>query len=404
MKIRRCVRRVPSVSAIYLQLGDEFVAMHERAYDAEALLQALLADHPEILVGEEEGDGRGWILVKREAGVADREGASDRWSLDHLFLDAEGVPTLVEVKRSSDTRARREVVAQMLDYAANAIAFWKVESLQAWFEAECERGNIGSAAKLETACGVTDPDSYWDMVRTNLAADRIRLVFVADEIAPELRSIVEFLNRQMSETEVLAIEVKQYVDAEGQRQTIVPRLVGRTEAARAAKGGSGRSSREWDEPSVLAEISRRHGDAVATIARSLIAWAEAHQRARVVYGKGARDGSAGIRLDHDGASLHAFNVWTSPGSVEIPFDFMGSFSQAPFAERRSARDELRRRINEAVPGAKIPTEEQRPRPSFSLNALGDEQARQRFLDAIEWAFDQARQAQSPPTDAGGPST
>lgn len=209
VEIRRCARRVRWVGAIYLQLGDEFVAMHERPYEAEALLQALLADHPEILVGEEEGQSRGWVLVKREAGVADSEDAADRWSLDHLFLDAQGVPTLVEVKRSSDTRARREVVAQMLDYAANAIAFWKVESLHAWFEAECERGNIGSAAKLEAACGVTDPDSYWEMVRTNLAADRIRLVFVSDEIAPELRSIVEFLNRQMSETEVLAIEVKQ---------------------------------------------------------------------------------------------------------------------------------------------------------------------------------------------------
>jgi hypothetical protein len=36
-------------------------------------------------------------------------GCSDsatRWSLDHLFLDADGIPTLVEVKRGSDTRYR----------------------------------------------------------------------------------------------------------------------------------------------------------------------------------------------------------------------------------------------------------------------------------------------------------
>ena len=31
------------------------------------------------------------------------------------------MPTLVEVKRSSDTRIRREVVGQMLHYAANAV-------------------------------------------------------------------------------------------------------------------------------------------------------------------------------------------------------------------------------------------------------------------------------------------
>ncbi len=232
------------MDAIYLRHGNEFVSMHERPYEAEALLQVLLADHPEILAGGEPGHegGPGWVLVKREAGVADAEGSADRWALDHLFLDAAGVPTLVEVKRSSDTRARREVVAQMLDYAANATAFWRVDSLQAWFEAECERHGTDSAVALETAFGITDPRSYWERVQTNLAADRIRLVFVADEIAPELRSIVEFLNRQMSETEVLAIEVKQYVDTEGERQTIVPRLVGQTEAARAKKGTRLRAS------------------------------------------------------------------------------------------------------------------------------------------------------------------
>lgn len=200
----------------------------------------------------------------------------------------------------------------------------------------------------------------------------------------------------MTETEMLAIEVKQYVDAEGHRQTIVPRVVGRTEAARAAKGAVGRPSRTWDEQSVVAEISRRHGDDVALIARSLIAWAEAHDGVRVEYGKGVRSGSAGIRLDRGGTALHAFNVW-SYGAVEVPFDFMGYTSQAPFADSRSARDELRRRINEAAPGARIPTEEQRPRPSFSLNARRDEHARKLFLDAIEWAFDQAHEAQSPRT-------
>jgi hypothetical protein len=224
------------MSPIYLRHGDEFVAMNERPYEAEDLLQALLAEHPEVLAGEDTGtEARGWVLVRREAGVADEEGGAGRWSLDHLFLDSAGVPTLVEVKRSSDTRARREVVAQMLDYAANATAFWKVDLLQAWFETECERRGTDSAAALEEAFGVTDPDGYWSAVQTNLAADRIRLVFVADEVSPELRSIVEFLNRRMTETEVLAIEVKQYVDADGGRQTIVPRVVGSTEQARAAK-------------------------------------------------------------------------------------------------------------------------------------------------------------------------
>ena len=40
------------VGTIYLRHGDQFLAIHERPSDAEALLQALLADHPEVLAGE----------------------------------------------------------------------------------------------------------------------------------------------------------------------------------------------------------------------------------------------------------------------------------------------------------------------------------------------------------------
>jgi hypothetical protein len=46
-------------------------------------------------------------------------------------LDQDAIPAIVEVKRSTDTRIRREVVGQMLDYAANSVvycrgSFWKL--------------------------------------------------------------------------------------------------------------------------------------------------------------------------------------------------------------------------------------------------------------------------------------
>lgn len=54
------------------------------------------------------------LLVSREVGLPSDVGGVNRWSVDHLFLDQDAIPTLVEVKRSSDTRIRREVVGQML--------------------------------------------------------------------------------------------------------------------------------------------------------------------------------------------------------------------------------------------------------------------------------------------------
>lgn len=72
--------------------------MHEASYTAEAVLQTLVASHPELLSGE--GSDRRLLLVRREAGVKDAADGQPRWALDRLFLDAEGVPVLVDVKRA----------------------------------------------------------------------------------------------------------------------------------------------------------------------------------------------------------------------------------------------------------------------------------------------------------------
>src|SRR5581483_8714826 len=104
---------------LYLISDDgRLIEMNEERYGSEDILQTLLESHPDLLAGDQfPGDEpRRWMLVKREAGIASEEGGGTRWSLDHLFLDQDGVPTLVEVKRSTDTRIRREVVGQLLEY------------------------------------------------------------------------------------------------------------------------------------------------------------------------------------------------------------------------------------------------------------------------------------------------
>jgi len=85
----------------------------------------------------------------------------------------------------------------------------------------------------------------------------------------------------------------------------------------------------------------------------------------------------------------AFSVWTED-AVQISFSGM----QTPFAESRDAREELRHRINEAVPEANLPPEGEKPgAPYFSPRALSDEKVRQGSPAAIEWAFDEARRVQ-----------
>ena len=163
--------------------------------------------------------------MRANRAIAFEEGAGERWPLDHLFLDQDGIPTLVEVKRDTDTRLRREVVGQMLDYAANAVLRWPVETLQAQLAARCEREGRGSEQALADLIGPEgDAEGFWMQVRTNLQAGRVRLLFVADRIPAELRRVIELLNWQMQPAEVLAIELRQY-EGQGLR-TLVPLVLG----------------------------------------------------------------------------------------------------------------------------------------------------------------------------------
>ncbi len=168
---------------IYLiQEDGELVEMTELAYDSEDLLQSLLAKYPRLLAGDQidSATPRRWLLISREAPVPSEEEGAGRWSVDHLFLDQDAIPTLVEVKRSSDTRIRREVVGQMLDYAANAVVYWPIEKLRAQFEANC--GSDPEEVIGEFLGPDADSEKFWQTAKTNLQAGRVRLLFVADEI------------------------------------------------------------------------------------------------------------------------------------------------------------------------------------------------------------------------------
>ena len=125
---------------IFLRSGPGLTVLKQSAYDSESVLQTALADHPEVLAGPTTtGEDEAWLLlIRREMGVPSAENGAGTFSLDHLFIDGDGVPVLVEVKRSSDTRIRREVVGQMLDYAANAVKYWPVASLQDSLEKRAE--------------------------------------------------------------------------------------------------------------------------------------------------------------------------------------------------------------------------------------------------------------------------
>jgi len=369
---------------IYLLKEDsKLLAMEEAPYDSESLLQKLLADHPDLLAGDQINveEPRRWLLVTREMDVPGEQDGAGRWSLDHLFLDQDAIPTLVEVKRSTDTRIRREVIGQMLDYAANAVAYWPVEEIKAKFESRCKEDGGDPEAELVGLLGEgQDASTFWQQVKTNLQAGRVRLIFIADEIPPELRRVVEFLNSQMDAAEVLAIEVKRFV---GEKlKTLVPRVLGQTETARQKKKVGGSESRQWDKATFFVDLIHRRGEQEAAVARRLLEWANKHGL-RIWWGQGKKDGSFFPMYDNKFGKNFLFSVWTY-GSVELQFQHMKT---PPFAEE-GKREELAQRLS-AI-GLSIPEEALKKRPTFGLSLLLEPGRLDRFLEAFDWMLSEIK--------------
>lgn len=258
----------PMTDSIYLiQPDNSLVQVHQVSYSMERDLQQLLDRHPELLPGAQMNPEapRRFLLIRSEAGIPNEQDAAGWWALDHLLVDQDGVPTLVEVKRASDTRIRREVVAQMLEYAANGTAYWKMETVRSWFEQSEQHAGRDPEQTLQThlAESSLSEDEFWVRVGDNLQAGRFRCIFVADRIPSTLRRLVEFLNEHLDTVEVLAVELPQYLAPTTNLRAVVPRLVGQTERARAVKGVPAGDNRQWDEESFMAAVAERAGgDAV----------------------------------------------------------------------------------------------------------------------------------------------
>ena len=300
----------------------------EKRFDKEDHLQKLLAEHPELLEGTQitPGNPRRWILVTREQGIPTTLGAGDRWSVDHLVIDQDAMPTLVEVKRGDNTQLRREVVGQMLDYAAHA-EFISAEKVQETFERQPDADK-----RLATLLNnKTTPVEFWQQVAENLRTKSIRLLFVADAIPDDLARIVEFLNEQMDRIEVLAVEVKRF---EGKMpQTFMPRVIGQTDGSQAGSTSSGKPRRKITRKLLFAALD----DTVHGAATRLLDLADEYGHLTW------QQASVTIRAKSaDGKSLPVALIYlpgASAGWAEESNFVFGSYFDWPTGELRAFLDE-----------------------------------------------------------------
>ena len=285
---------------------------------------------------------------------------------------------MVEVKRSTDTRIRREVIGQILDYAANAVSYWTIEEIKHRFEEACKTQNQDTDLVLSNFLqGEFEPENFWEAAKTNLKAGKIRMLIIADTIPKELQRIIEFLNEQMTPAEILGVEIKQFIGQD--LKTLVPRVIGMTSNAQTVKGKSRGVEEHWTEETFFAELLTQRGQRETEVARKIVDWI----KPKVTYfyfGVGKRGSLAPI-LNTKDKSIFCFALWTT-GQIEIYFQHMKS--RPPFDDE-TKRKELLDKLN-AINNVNISQDRISARPSFLLSALLDTTELNKFMEAFNWYF------------------
>jgi hypothetical protein len=184
--------------AILIRNGSESHVVSSGEFQTENDLELLLSEFPDLLMDEDDSEGPDIKFIDRQVALP------KAGKLDLLFVDSEGLLIAVETKLARNAEARREVIAQVIDYLS-ALTLLTVDELN-----QLVNGKLKLALEALTS-GNDDPDydSLWKSVGANLRDGRARLVVALDEAPADLQRIFRFLARK-SDLDVRLLSVQRY--------------------------------------------------------------------------------------------------------------------------------------------------------------------------------------------------
>jgi hypothetical protein len=189
----------------------------------EAWLRDILFDHPEIIPAGDVDSAFGPLIPLC------KEMRTDAGPIDAVFIDERGRLTLIECKLWKNPQARREVVAQTLDYVS-ALVGWTYADLQRQVAAAVGRcGNVPFEVARDGAGGRLREQEFVDAVSRSLREGRFLVLIVGDGIREGVQSLTELVNRSAAKSFSFGlIEVALYRFGKD-RLAIQPRILAETE-------------------------------------------------------------------------------------------------------------------------------------------------------------------------------
>jgi hypothetical protein len=158
-----------------------------------------------------------------------RELRIDAGPIDAVFINKSGQLTIVECKLWKNPQARREVVAQTLDYVSALSGLTYADLQRQVAAAVGEQGNIPSdLVRKHDGSGLKEP-AFVDAVSRSLIDGRFMLLLAGDGIREGVQSLTELVNRSATKAFTFAlIEIAVYQFGKN-RIAIQPRVLAETE-------------------------------------------------------------------------------------------------------------------------------------------------------------------------------
>lgn len=189
------------MNKLYLQDKSSLNTLQEANFNGETELQKMLEDYPELIPSNEIIGNPSFFLVQREFPVS-------TGSVDHLFIDQEMVPTIVETK-VNNPEIRRKITGQGFEYLTS-LSFDVTGKQIVEYAKRYWKDRY--SAELQKHLGLNDLDAKnVEKLDKNLKKPRLRLIFAADFIPRELRKFVEFINNASRGIDVYGIQIERYI-------------------------------------------------------------------------------------------------------------------------------------------------------------------------------------------------
>jgi len=200
-----------------------------KVYD-EAWLQELLRQRPDILpVAEIEPVFAPLIPIGREVWT-------EAGPIDNLFISGRGYLVLVETKLWRNPEAKREVVAQAIDYA-DPLSRWgydKVNKVAGQYTRKYEGAEVDLVEWVERRLGPVEGGRafFEETVGKNLRLGRFLTLLVGDRIRESVVAMLNAVHKYPAlALNVALVELQGFWLGEGQTwpMLLVPRIVAQTE-------------------------------------------------------------------------------------------------------------------------------------------------------------------------------